>query len=168
MASDHISRNLEPGGWLELQEYVMPVNSKDGTHKNTNILKWGQLLCEASRNLGRPMGSDVCDLFPQQMRDAGFVDVQQRDFAWPTNTWPKNPLMKELGLRTLINCTDGMEGFCLALLTRGLGWTKEEVDVFVALVKKDFKDRSIHAYIPMPVIYGRKPFSAWDYDGLAR
>lgn len=136
----------------------MPVNSKDGTHENTNILKWGQLLCEAARNLGRPMGSDVCDSFPQQMRDVGFVDVQQRDFAWPTNTWPKNPSMKELGLRTLINCTDGMEGFCLALLTRGLEWTKEEVDVFVALVKKDFKDRSIHAFIPMPVVFGRKPF----------
>lgn len=135
----------------------MPVSSQDGTHKNTNIQKWGQLLCESARILGRPMGADVCDLFEQQMRDAGFVDVQRRNYMWPTNTWPKDPLMKELGLRTLINCTDGMEGFCLALLTRALGWKKEEVDVFVALVKQDFKNRRIHAFIPMPVFMGRKP-----------
>jgi hypothetical protein len=135
----------------------MPVDSHDGTHKNTNIFKWGRLLCEGARNLGRPMGADVCDLIVQQMQDVGFVDVQQCNFAWPTNTWPKDKFMEQLGLRTRISCTDGMEGLCLALLMRGLGWTKEEVDVFVALVKKDFEDRSIHAYIPMPVFFGRKP-----------
>lgn len=78
------------------------------------------------------------DVFVQQMREAGFVDVQQHNFVWPTNTWPKNPVMKELGWRTLVSCIEGMEGFCLALLTRGLGWKKEEVDVFAALVKNDF------------------------------
>lgn len=103
------------------------------------------------------MGANVCDLIVQQMQDMGFVDVQQRNFAWPTNSWPKNKLMKELGVRTRISCTDGMEGLSLALLMRGLRWSKEEVDVFVALVKKDFNDRSIHAYIPMPVFFGRKP-----------
>jgi hypothetical protein len=142
---------------LELQEFVVPVNSRDGTHENTNIFKWGQLLCEGARKLGRPMGADVCNLIVQQMQDVGFVDVQQCNFAWPTNTWPKDKFMKQLGLRTRISCTDGMEGLCLALLMRGLGWKKEEVDVFVALVKKDFEDRDIHAYIPMPVFFGRKP-----------
>jgi hypothetical protein len=27
----------------------------------------------------------------------------------------------------------------------------------VALVKKDVEERDIHAYIPMPVFFGRKP-----------
>ena len=66
--------------------------------------------------------------------------------------------MKELGKWNQVNILDGLEGFCLALLTRGLGWKKEEVDVFVALVAKDFRDRKIHAYFPMPVTFGRKPF----------
>lgn len=136
----------------------MPVSSHDGTHEGTNIHKWGELLCEAARKLGRPMGSDICDLFVQRMREAGFVDVQQRMFRWPTNGWPKDPLMKELGWRNMINCLDGLEGFSLALFTRGLGWKKEEVDVLVALVGNDFRDRNIHAYFPMPVTFGRKPF----------
>lgn len=91
------------------------------------------------------------------MREAGFVDVQQRHFAWPTNGWPKDPFLKDLGRRTMANCLDGLEGFCLALLTRGLGWRKEEVDVFVALVANDFRNRGIHTFIPMPVTFGRKP-----------
>lgn len=150
-------RNLEPGGWLEIQDYGLPVKSTDGTHEGTNIHRWGELLCEASMNMGRPLGSDACDLYVQQMHEAGFVDIQQRMFMWPSNGWPKDPFMKELGRWNQINCLDGLEGFCLALLTRALGWRKEEVDVFVAQVTKDFKDRKIHAYFPMPVIYGRKP-----------
>ena len=150
--------NLEPGGWLELQDYGLPVRSHDGTHLGTNILKWGELLCEAGRKTGRLMGSDICDQYENMMREAGFVDVQQRMFMWPTNGWPKDPFMKELGRWNQINCLEGLEGFCLALFTRALGWKKEEVDVFVALVAKDFKDRKIHAYFPMPVTFGRKPY----------
>lgn len=105
------------------------------------------------------MGSTECsDLHVQRMQDVGFVDVQIRMFMWPTNGWPKDPFMKELGRWNQINILDGLEGFCLALLTRGLGWKKEEVDVLVARVNRDIKDRKIHAYFPMPVIYGRKPF----------
>ena len=66
--------------------------------------------------------------------------------------------MKLLGQWNQVNILDGLEGFCLALLTRGLGWKRQEVDVFVAKVSRDFRDRRIHAYFPMPVVYARKPF----------
>jgi len=151
-------RNLEPGGWLEIQDYGLPVKSADDTHLGTDLLRWGELLCEAARQLGRPMGSDVSDRYVAWMEEAGFVDIEQRMFMWPSNAWPKDPFMKELGRWNQINILDGLEGFCLALLTRGLGWRKEEVDVFVARVARDLRDRKIHAYFPMPVTFGRKPF----------
>nr|POE74527.1 putative methyltransferase tdie [Quercus suber] len=146
-------------GWLEVQDYGLPVTSADGTHEKTDLTQWGELLSEASSALGRPMGSIECsDLHVQRMQDAGFVDIQTRMFMWPTNGWPKDPFMKELGRWNQINILDGLEGFCLALLMRGLGWKKEEVDVLVARVSRDLKDRRIHAYFPMPVVYGRKPY----------
>lgn len=120
-------------------------------------MRWGELLCEAARVFGRPMGSDCSEQYIEWMRQAGFVDIQQRMFMWPSCGWPKDPFMKELGKWNQINILQGLEGFCLALLTRGLGWKKEEVDVFVAKVSNDFNNRRIHAYFPMPVTYGRKP-----------
>lgn len=81
------------------------------------------------------MSVDFRDLIVQQVQGVGFVDVQRCDFAWPANNWPTNKFMRELGVRTTMSCTAGMEVLCLALLTRGLGWSKEEVDVFAALVK---------------------------------
>ncbi|WPG97566.1 Hypothetical protein R9X50_00034300 [Acrodontium crateriforme] len=149
--------NLEPGGWIEVQDYGLPVKSIDGTADNTDLMRWGELLCEAARILGRPMGSDVSDYYVQWMQEAGFVDIEQKMFMWPTNTWPKDPLMKLLGNWNRVNILEGLEGFCLALLTRALGWQKEEVDIFVAKVSKDLSDKKIHAYFPMPVVFGRKP-----------
>jgi hypothetical protein len=37
----------------------------------------------------------------------------------------------------------------MALFTRGLGWTKEELEVFLVEVRKSMKDKSIHGYYPM-------------------
>ncbi|CAK4030673.1 related to methyltransferase [Lecanosticta acicola] len=150
--------NLEEGGWLELQDYGLPVKSFDQSHIGTDLLRWGELLCEAARKLGRPMGSDVSTKYEEWMRDAGFVDIQQKMFMWPSNSWPKDPFMKELGRWNQVNIIEGLEGFCMALLTRGLGWSKEEVDVFVAKIAADLRNKKIHAYFPMPVTFGRKPF----------
>lgn len=153
----HASSNLEPGGWLELQYYGLPVKSSDGTADGTDLMRWGELLCEAGRNMGRPMGSDCADNYCSWMEQAGFVDISLTMYMWPCNTWPKDPLMKILGRWNQTNILEGLEGFCLALLTRGLGWKKEEVDVFVAKVSNDLRNKKIHAYFPMPVVLGRKP-----------
>ncbi|KAI7133849.1 hypothetical protein D0869_10785 [Hortaea werneckii] len=150
-------QNLEPGGWLEVQDYGLPVKSSDGTHIGTDLYRWGELLCEASMKLGRRLGSDCSEYYVQWMQDAGFVDIQVRMFMWPSCGWPKDPYMKEIGRWNQVNILDGLEGFCLALLTRGLGWKKEEVDVLVAKVSNDLRNRKIHAYFPMPVVFGRKP-----------
>lgn len=40
-------------------------------------------------------------------------------------------------------------GISLAFFTRGLGWTVEELEVFLVKVRKDMKNSQIHAYWPM-------------------
>lgn len=92
------------------------------------------------------------------MKDVGFLDIQHKMFMWPTNSWPKDAFMKELGRWNQVNIIEGLEAFCLALLTRGLGWRKEEVDILVAKTTSDLRNRRIHAYFPLPVVWGRKPF----------
>lgn len=42
-----------------------------------------------------------------------------------------------------------VEGISVAAYTRVLGWTKEDLDVFLKQVRRDMKDRAIHAYWPM-------------------
>ncbi|KAF2493239.1 S-adenosyl-L-methionine-dependent methyltransferase [Lophium mytilinum] len=146
--------NLAPGGYLEIQDYVLPARSPDETVKGTDLERWGELLIEAAGKAGRPI--DASKHFRQYMLNAGFDDIHELSFAWPTNPWPKDKDLKMLGRWNLVNITDGMEGFCLALLTRVLDWKKEEVDILCAKVKSDLKNRAIHGYFEIPVVYGRK------------
>jgi len=45
-----------------------------------------------------------------------------------------------------------LEGLSYAALTRGLGWSKEEVEVFLTAVRSDLNNTKIHAYWEMCVL----------------
>lgn len=45
--------------------------------------------------------------------------------------------------------TMNLTGMSIALFTRGLGWSADEVEVFLAKVRKDMKNPKIHSYWPM-------------------
>jgi hypothetical protein len=42
-----------------------------------------------------------------------------------------------------------LSGMTTALFGRGLGWSPEDVEVFLVDVRKDMKNPRIHAYWPM-------------------
>ena len=65
------------------------------------------------------------------------VDSHWQIFKWPINTWAKDPQMKEIGAWNLINMIDGLEGFTIRLWTQVLGWSMEEIEVFLVDVRKD-------------------------------
>jgi hypothetical protein len=45
-----------------------------------------------------------------------------------------------------------LSGMTMALYTRALGWSTEEVEVFLTDVRKDMKNPRIHSYWPMCVL----------------
>ena len=93
----------------------------------------------------------------QYLKDAGFINVQQRKFKIPIGTWPKNKTLKTVGLYGRMMIYDGLEANSLRPFTRGLGWTTDEVHVFLVEVRKALMDSSIHCYLPFHVTFGQKP-----------
>lgn len=63
--------------------------------------------------------------------------------------WPKNKNLKQAGALVTLQTEHGYHAYLMALLTRGLGWTSEDVD---ALCKEahaahyEKKSRGVHAY----------------------
>ncbi|KAJ0335043.1 hypothetical protein COL922a_009846 [Colletotrichum nupharicola] len=141
------SDNLEPGGYVELQETAIVAKSDDDTLKPEHALsKWSKYLVEASAKLGAAW-VDTPEL-RQLMVDIGFEDVAVSTYKWPTNCWPKDPHFKELGMWNNEALMTGVEAITMAPLTRALEWLPEEVTVFLIDVRKDGNDRNIHAYWP--------------------
>ncbi|CAI0642800.1 unnamed protein product [Colletotrichum noveboracense] len=148
--------NLYPGGYLELSEIDIVLLSDDGTLKPEHYSwKIGRLLEEATEKAGRRY-QEIQKLKPVLM-ELGFEDVTMQQFKWPVNSWPKEKKYKDLGEWNNENLMLGWEGICMAPLTRALGWTKEEVHIFMMHNRKEFNDKSIHQYFSIWNIYGRKP-----------
>ncbi|QUC16381.1 uncharacterized protein UV8b_00622 [Ustilaginoidea virens] len=148
--------NLKSGGWLELQDIVMLPQCADGTMKEgSSIKKWGDTMLEPCAVLQRY--GDSALRYKQQMIDAGFTNVTEVQYRWPTNTWPRDAHDRELGFWSYHNIVGGLSGLSLALFTRSLGWSAYRVEVFLTSVRKEMKDKNVHAWWPIYVVYGQKP-----------
>jgi hypothetical protein len=151
-----VYNNLEPGGYLHEMEMSIQFKSDDGTLTKDHVLsQWSDLFHEASERFGKSF-YEVWNL-STYIRNAGFVDVEERVYKVPVNGWPADPHMKELGRWNLLHITQGAEGWGLYLLTKVMGWTVDEAQIFFAKFRAGVKERKVHAYFEVVVIHARKP-----------
>ncbi|WYZ41267.1 hypothetical protein EsH8_V_000162 [Colletotrichum jinshuiense] len=149
--------NLEPGGYLELQDSIYPIVCDDGTLKEDSaLMKWTRLIVEAGDKIGR--STTIPDRFPRLLEEAGFEDINTTRVKFPVSPWPKDPKLKELGSWTQASLITGIEGISLGLFTRILNWEPEETMVFCTQVRDEVKDIRLHGYWNGIAVYARKPF----------
>ncbi|KAB5559590.1 S-adenosyl-L-methionine-dependent methyltransferase [Coniochaeta sp. 2T2.1] len=136
--------NLSPGGWAEFQEYYVEFQSVDDSLAGTALERWNKLIMQAVEKTGRH--PRCAAKFRSQMVAAGFADVVERKFALPGNAWAKGEREKMLGLMQMTNMLDGLHGMTMQLFTRILGWSVEQVEVFLVNVRNDVRNKDIHFY----------------------
>ncbi|RAR16253.1 S-adenosyl-L-methionine-dependent methyltransferase [Stemphylium lycopersici] len=147
---------LTPGGYLHDVEMSIQFKSDDGSLTPDHVLsQWSDIFHEASKRFGKSF-YEVWNL-STYIRDAGFVDVTERVYKVPVNSWPADPHMKELGRWNLLHITQGAEGWGLYLLTKVMGWSVDEAQVFFAKFRNGVKEKKVHAYFEVVVIHARKP-----------
>ncbi|KAL2760018.1 hypothetical protein ACRALDRAFT_1079087 [Sodiomyces alcalophilus JCM 7366] len=151
--------NLAPGGWIELLDAMYPMQADDDSCPPTKACwRWGDYMNQAAKKLGRSL--DSAEENKTKLVEAGFVNVTEAVYKWPINPWAKHPKYKEMGMWNLENVVGGLSGLSLALFTRVLGWTVEELELFLVDVRRDMKDTSIHAYWKIIVVTGQRPEQA--------
>ncbi|OCL11851.1 S-adenosyl-L-methionine-dependent methyltransferase [Glonium stellatum] len=150
-------KHLKPGAWIECQEVKHAPECEDGTMAPDNpmALYWDYVR-QGLVNIGVDLL--ITTKLSQMMRDAGFVNVTERVFYTPIGPWPRNRALREVGLYWRAVLMEGLEAIALGPLTRGLGWRKEEIEVFLVSVRKAYLDRSTHAFMPFHIVYGQKPY----------
>ncbi|KAK7413415.1 hypothetical protein QQX98_007717 [Neonectria punicea] len=155
--ADQAFETLNPGCYFESQEYDAIVACDDGTlDPEGPLASWFRDMRVASDIMDRPVV--VAANLRRSYEEAGFVDVQERIFKMPMNGWAKDELLKELGRMWERNFLTGLSGFSFTLFNRAFGRTPAEIEVSLVDVRRDLIDTRIHAYIPIHVVTGRKPF----------
>lgn len=138
---------MKPGGWVEFQCVTGVLGSDDNTVPMGGGL---EKFSENLRNSSRLFGTAIDD--PLEWKDwfgkRGFVDITVEIFKLPINTWPSDLRMKVLGAWEFENMRSSLEVMSMRVFQKALGWTEEQVRVFLVDVRKEVKNRSIHAYWP--------------------
>ncbi|KAL3422653.1 methyltransferase [Phlyctema vagabunda] len=151
-----VLHHLKPGGWYEMQEIHHVPYCHDGTMPMDHpVNEYWHYIVEALSALGVNFNATL--LLEGIMREAGFVNVHVRIFHVPIGVWPRNTVLKRVGLYWRTVLLDGAEPIALGPLSRGLGWSKEQIDVWLIKVRKAYMDTWCHSHMPLFIICGQKP-----------
>ncbi|EMR61965.1 putative methyltransferase domain-containing protein [Eutypa lata UCREL1] len=155
-----IYKVVKPGGYFESKESSSVITSDDGTVAEGSALdQWGKVFSEAGKKFGRTFRVVEEDIQRKAMEAAGFVDIQEYNFMTPIGGWPADPNLKEMGQFMQLALLQDIEGFLVYLWTTVMGWTKDEIRVYAAHLRREIKSGKHHAHYPQRTLVGRKPES---------
>jgi hypothetical protein len=90
-------RNLNPGGYIELADKCLPfLSDDDSLPPNSALHWWSKYSIEGTEKVGCSI--TAAKDFKKQLEEAGFINVVEKRYQWPTNTWPKDKKLKQLGM----------------------------------------------------------------------
>jgi hypothetical protein len=75
----------------------------------------------------------------------------------PLGVWPQDKMLKRGGRFRRVAISDGLRNICSRVFTRWLGWTVEQIEVYLVEVRKSLHDSSKHVYFPLYIVFGQKP-----------
>jgi len=157
---------IRPGGWIEQLEVSPIIETDDGSLPPENILNdWGPNMLGCGERAGRDC--DTFDTMAKKIRNAGFVDVHEKNYKWPIGPWPRDQKLKDAGTVNFQHWINGIEGWCMWLLTKfghPQPWDKDEVHVYVAKLRKELKDSRFHIWHQGRRVWARKPMPSGALD----
>ncbi|TFB00936.1 Secondary metabolism regulator LAE1 [Trichoderma ghanense] len=156
-ALDH----LKYGGWIELQEIHHTPRSAlaGGTGEmppDHPVARFWKHVTDGLAALGVDLDAVADAKLSDAMRRAGYANVTERVLHVPIGTWPKNKVLKTVGLYWRTILLDGLQAIALGPLTRGLGWNREQVEMLLIEVRQAYFDNTPLMYMPFHIIYAQK------------
>ncbi|KAH8879347.1 S-adenosyl-L-methionine-dependent methyltransferase [Thozetella sp. PMI_491] len=151
-------RCCKPGGYLEDVEASLFALSDDGSvAAGTPMGRWGNLFREGGEKLGRSFTVVDDDVQRRGMEEAGFTDVTVWDFKCPLGGWPRDRVLREIGLFCHLTLEQDLEGFVLYMFQFVLGWAEEDIHTYATGLRAQLNDRSVHGYFRIRFVHGKKP-----------
>ncbi|RKL46817.1 hypothetical protein BFJ72_g2557 [Fusarium proliferatum] len=151
-------RCLKPGGYIESHEALSRMDCDDGTITEKSAMhQWGKFFVEGGKKIGRSFTIVEDGVQKSAMEKAGFIDIEERDFKVPIGGWPKDPKMKEIGRYAQATLEQDIEGYVLFMANTVEGWTKEEVEVYISMLRRELRQGNMHPYYWQKVVWAQKP-----------
>lgn len=129
-----------------MQDMQFPFQYIGDPPTESAVYKWNELLIEGAARAGRPWTN--VQYYRHYMEELGLEDIAEKNFYWPTSMWARGRYFKDVATFFHENLLRALEGVSLKVMGI-LGWSEDEILNFLAGVREEIKDTSIHAYLPM-------------------
>lgn len=153
-------RLLKPGGYVEFHgNHHEPHCDDDTLTPNTRyaVRDWMQLTTEGLWQYARTNFSAMTTIEPM-VSEAGFECVAHELRKLPMGIWPADPRYRKIGFHALSSWLRALRALSVRPFgPQGLNWSPNEVEVFLASVRKDAMNPRFHTYFPHHTVYARKP-----------
>lgn len=129
-----------------MQEFNFKPVFLDEDAKRSAIKKYFDLITEGARS----QGVDINGFGAMEtlMAARGFQNIQVKRFKWPLGSWAKGAYNRNIAVMLKQNFSMVLEALALRPLTN-LGWSAEEIQVFLAEVREEVREHKVNAYAEM-------------------
>ncbi|KAF5510897.1 Secondary metabolism regulator LAE1 [Colletotrichum siamense] len=128
--SKEAHRVLKPGGWIELRDMKWTFDCDDRSMPSDCTLpKFTSLVREGLEKFGVELFA--ADHHIERLEAAGYVNQVNDTKKLPVGPWAKENDLKIIGRYSQAAVYDGLHANTIAPLTRGLGWSSTEVEIFL-------------------------------------
>ena len=145
---------LRPGGYLEIQDPILPTGWGEEPPDDSQFLLWNKLSIEAANKAGQSWTNTT--KYEGWMHEIGFEQVTVLKFMVPIGPWMKGEKKRAVGYRALGNWMQAIEPMTTRNLSR-IGWSADESKVFAAKIKNELASGTTKPLIEVLVTYGKKP-----------
>jgi len=152
-------RCLKPGGYLEHHENsVRWMCDRDTIKEDSPLDQWHKVFWAAGEKTGQTFRIIEDNTQKQGMERAGFVDLTVKDWKGPNTPWPDaDERMQRIGAYAQMTLETDAEGWVLYIWNAVMGWSVEEVRVYLAHVRNQYRSSKIRPYQKHRMVYGMKP-----------
>jgi hypothetical protein len=148
-------RHLNPGGYIELQDFCFPLRCQDAAAGSTSkAILFNRLFLDIGTQMGWDLEAPL--KWRANLEAAGFTNIHIQWFNWPVGPWAKHKKNKLIGKLTFMNFFDLLTSVG-PLFQKFLHYTSDETQTLIAQVRKEMRDQQLHFYQPICFCYAKKP-----------
>jgi trans-aconitate methyltransferase len=150
--------HLKPGGYLELQDFCLPIRCQDSQAEAAGSSSTAKLFNGHLMDMWTRMGLDLAapSKWHDYLQAAGFQEIHLQWYNWPIGPWAKHKKNKVIGRLTLVDFLDVITSVG-PVLQKYLNWSSEEAEVLITKVRNELKEQKLHFYQPICFCYAKKP-----------
>jgi len=151
-------RCLKPGGWIEHHDNVVQWTSDANPIPEESACgQYHKVIWKAGELMGQTFKILEDDIPGNGMTRAGFINMNTRDFKAYYGNWPTERKAKAIGQCSKLTLEQDPEGWVLYLWNFVLGWSHDEIRVYLAHVLRQLNNPQTQAYINHKVWWAQKP-----------